>query len=65
MSKATGTEAAQPKCGITPKASATIVTERMECRNSQMDFDHNFYYLRIIVKSGIFAFQQMTVYGSS
>jgi hypothetical protein len=64
MSKATGAEA--PECGIEPKASATIATARMICENSSsVDFNNNFYYLRIIVKSGIAAFQQMTVYGSS
>ena len=42
----------------------TIATARQICENSNVDFNKNFYYLRIIVKSGIIAFQQMTVYGS-
>jgi hypothetical protein len=64
MSKATGDEA-PAKCGIVPKGSASIATARQICENSNVDFNNNFYYLRIIVKSGIIAFQQMTVYGSS
>src|ERR1700746_1323221 len=64
MPKLTGAEA-PTKCGIQPKGSATIATARQICENSNVDFNKNFYYLRIVVKSGIIAFQQMTVYGSS
>jgi hypothetical protein len=64
MPKLTGAEA-PIKCGIKPQGSATIATARQFCEESEVDFSKNFYYLRIIVKSGTIAFQQMTVYGSS
>ena len=63
MSKTTGTEIV--KCGIQAKGSAAIATERNLCNNSAVDFSKNFYYLRIVLKSGITTGQQETVYGSS
>jgi hypothetical protein len=63
MPKATGAETV--KCGIQSKGSPAIATERNLCENSNVDFDKNFYYVRIVLKSGIIAGQQETVYGSS
>jgi len=63
MPKATGAETV--KCGIQPKGSSTIVTERNLCENSNVDFDKNLYYLRMVLKSGIITGQQETIYGSS
>ncbi len=64
ISKATGAETGL-KCGIQSKGSSTIATERNLCENSAVDFNRNFYYLRIVLKSGITTGGQMTVYGSS
>ena len=63
-SKATGVETAN-KCVIQAKGSPTIATEVNGCSNSAMDFNKNFYSLRIVLKSGITTGSQMTVYGSS
>ena len=64
-SKATGVETAN-KCGIQAKGSSTIATEVALCQGSStMDFNKNFYSLRIVLKSGITTGSQMTVYGSS
>jgi hypothetical protein len=64
MSKATGQETV--KCGIQSKgSSAAIVTEKQICENSEVDFNNHFYYLRIVVKSGLTTLQQETIYGSS
>jgi hypothetical protein len=63
MSKATGDET--PKCGIKRQGSSTILSDYDACNNSALDFEKNFYYLRIVLKSGILAGQLQTVYGSS
>ncbi|WP_291691944.1 hypothetical protein [Bradyrhizobium sp.] len=63
MSKATGNETV--KCGIQAKNSSTVTTERNLCENSVVDFNTNLYYLRIVLRSGIVAGQQRTVFGSS
>jgi hypothetical protein len=63
MPKATGAETV--KCGIQSKGSPAVATERNLCENSNVDFEKNFYYLRIVLKSGIITGQQETVYGSS
>lgn len=63
MPKATGAETV--KCGIQSKGSSAIVTERNLCENSNVDFEKNFYYLRIVLRSGIITGQQETIYGSS
>jgi len=58
-SKATGAETIS-KCGIQSKGSSTT------CQGSSIiDFNKNFYSLRIVLKSGITTGSQMTVYGSS
>ena len=63
MSKATGSETL--KCGVQSKGSSAIATDKQICNNSNLDFDQNLYYLRIVLKSGIAAGQDVTVYGSS
>lgn len=64
-SKATGVETVS-KCGIQSKGSSTIATEVALCQGSStIDFNKNFYSLRIILKSGLIAGSLMTVYGSS
>jgi hypothetical protein len=64
MSKATGDE--NVRCGVQPKGSTTIKTESNLCSNSsQIDFNNNFYYVRIVLRSGIVAGQLETVYGSA
>ncbi len=64
MSKATGDE--NVRCGIKAKGSATIKTESNLCSNSSnIDFNKNFYYVRIVLRSGIIAGQLGTIYGSS
>jgi hypothetical protein len=63
MSKASGTETV--RCGIKPPGSTGIVTKSNVCENSNLDFNNNFYYVRIVLRSGIIAGQQETVYGSS
>jgi hypothetical protein len=63
MSKATGDETV--KCGIQSRGSSVIATEKQFCENSNVDFNQNFYYLRIVLKSGIITGQQETIYGSS
>lgn len=63
ISKATGEETV--KCGIQPPGSSAITTKSMLCNNSNVDFNNNFYYLRIVLQSGILAGQLETVYGSS
>jgi hypothetical protein len=64
-SKATGAETIS-KCGIQSKGSSTITTEVNLCQGSSIiDFNKNFYSLRIVLKSGITTGSQMTVYGSS
>jgi hypothetical protein len=63
MAKATGVETV--RCGIQPSGSSGIASARNLCNNSELDFQNNFYYLRIVLKSGILAGQVETVYGSS
>ena len=63
MSKATGSEAV--KCGIQSKGSSVIATEAQVCNNSNVNFDQNFYYVRVVLKSGIATLQQETIYGIS
>jgi hypothetical protein len=63
MSKATGAETV--KCAIQAKGSAAIKTEENLCNNSELDFNNNFYYVRISLTSGVLAGHLMTVYGSS
>jgi hypothetical protein len=63
MSKQTGAETV--KCGVQSKGSLQIATERNLCNNSELDFEKNFYYVRIILKSGLITGQDQTVYGTS
>jgi hypothetical protein len=63
MPKATGQETV--KCGIQAKSSLGVTTEVNLCENSVVDFNKNFYYLRIVLRSGIIAGQDRTVFGSS
>ena len=63
MLKATGAETV--KCGIKSKGSSTIVPQSYLCENSEMDFEKKFYYLRIVLNSGLLAGQLVTIYGSS
>jgi hypothetical protein len=63
MSKASGAETV--RCGIQPPGSTGIATKSNFCSNSNLDFNNSFYYLRIVLRSGIIAGQQETVYGSS
>jgi hypothetical protein len=63
MSKATGNETV--KCGIQAKNAPTVTSELNLCENSVVDFNRNFYYVRIVLRSGIIALQQRTVFGSS
>lgn len=63
MSRQTGVETV--KCGVQSKGSVQIATERNICNNSNLDFEKNFYYLRINLRSGLLAGQDFTVYGSS
>ena len=75
MSKATGAESSNGNgvyCGIqplgaaNPKPSATIVTLHNGCSNSaSINWNDNFYYVRIVLRSGISVGQQVTVYGTS
>jgi hypothetical protein len=63
MEKATGAETV--RCGIRPKASSGIASARNLCENSELNFQRDFYYLRIVLKSGMLAGQVETVYGTS
>jgi hypothetical protein len=63
MSKATGAETV--KCAIQAKGSTAITTEENLCNSSELDFNNNFYYVRISLTSGLLAGHLMTVYGSS
>jgi hypothetical protein len=68
MSKATGEEAPKPRCAIQSRGSSVITREKILCDypgSQNMDWLNNFYYLRIILKSGTRTGQQMTVYGTS
>jgi hypothetical protein len=74
MSKATGVEnlSGGGRCGFqplgagNPMPAAGIVTKHNGCENSSgIDFNNNFYYVRIVLGSGIIAGQQVTVYGTS
>jgi hypothetical protein len=63
MSKATGAETV--KCGIQSTGSSVIATESQVCNSSSVNFDQNFYYVRIVLKSGIATLQQETIYGTA
>jgi hypothetical protein len=63
VSKETGAETVN--CAVQAKGSSAITTDYSLCRNSEVDFNQNFYYLRIVLRSGITTGQQETVYGSS
>jgi hypothetical protein len=64
MSKATGVETV--RCGVKSTGSDAIKTQSNLCENStNLDFDNNFYYVRIVLKSGIIVGQLQTIYGSS
>ena len=63
MSKATGLE--DVMCGIQGKGSDIITTENNVCGHSGLDFDNNFVYVRIVLKSGNFIQQLQTIYGTS
>jgi hypothetical protein len=64
MSKATGVETV--RCGVKSKGSATITSQSMLCENSSnLDFNKSFFYVRIVLKSGIIAGQLQTIYGTS
>lgn len=64
MSKATGVETV--RCGIQSKGSAVITTQTNLCNNStNLDFNNDFYYVRVVLKSGNFVGQLQTIYGVS
>lgn len=64
MSKATGAETV--RCGIQSKGSAGITTETNLCTNSSnIDFNNSFYYVRVVLKSGIVAGRLQTIFGTS
>ena len=63
LSKATGAETV--KCGVRSKSSSVIATEKQICNNSSVDFNQNFYYLRIVIRSGFIGGQDVTIYGGS
>jgi len=63
MSKATGVETVM--CGIRGMGSDSITTQSNICENSGLDFDNNFVYVRIVLKSGIAILQLQTIYGVS
>src|ERR1700712_3374641 len=64
MSKATGVESV--RCGVVNSGSDSIKTDSQVCENStNIDFNLNFYYLRIVLKSSIVNGQLQTFYGSS
>jgi hypothetical protein len=66
MSKATGNENSEAKCAIQPNGSSVVTSESGLCNNSILDFNNNFYYVRIVLKSGLIAAAQtMTVFGVS
>jgi hypothetical protein len=63
MSKATGAETL--KCGFQGRGSSTIITQGGLCSSSELNFNSNIYYVRIVLKSGIAVGQLQTVYGTS
>ena len=64
MSKATGVETV--RCGVRSKGSVGITSQHNLCENSSnLDFNNDFYYVRIVLKSGIIAGQLQTIYGTS
>ena len=64
MSKATGAETV--RCGVKSQSSTTIKTMSNLCSNStNLDFNSNFYYVRIVLKSGNIVGQLQTIYGTS
>ena len=63
LSKTTGKETL--KCGVQSKGSAIIKSESNTCNNGEMDFNHNFYYVRIVLTSGIAIGKLQTIYGTS
>ena len=64
MSKTTGVESSS-HCARKAEGSAVVKEELNLCENSSLDFSNNYYYMRIVVRSGLAAEQQITVYGSS
>jgi len=63
MSKATGAET--QKCGFQGRGSSTIITQGGLCSDSNLDFNNNLYYVRLVLKSGNAVGQLQTVYGTS
>jgi hypothetical protein len=63
MSKATGVETI--KCAVQSTHSATITTKSSLCNDGHLDFNNNFYYVRIVLKSGSTIGKLQTLYGSS
>jgi hypothetical protein len=63
ISKTTGAETT--KCGVYPQGSATVASQKNLCSSPNVDFNKNFYYVRIVLKSGIIAGSQEAVYGTS
>lgn len=62
VSKETGAETS--KCAVQSNGSFQIATDAGKCSEtgSIPNIDKNFYYVRIMVKSGLFAGQDMSVY---
>jgi hypothetical protein len=63
MSKETGLETVN--CGVQSAGAAAIKTDFKQCRNSELRFNENFYYVRIVLKSGNVIGQLQTLYGTS
>jgi predicted hotdog family 3-hydroxylacyl-ACP dehydratase len=64
MLKATGAE--KVRCGVKGDSSVTIKSKSNICENStNIDFNNNFYYVRIVLKSGNIVGQLQTIYGTS
>jgi hypothetical protein len=63
MSKETGLETVN--CGVQSRGAAAIKTDFQQCRNSELNFNENFYYVRIVLRSGNVLGQLQTIYGTS
>ena len=66
MSKLTGVERDPVRCGVKSENSATLKKTTNLCSNSaNLDFNSNFYYVHIVLKSGNVVGQLQTIYGVS
>ena len=64
VSKETGAETT--KCAVQSNGSFQTATDAGKCSDLWVpNFPKNFYYVRIMVRSGLFAGQDMSVYGTS